>query len=40
MYENIQTLRKLVDISDICNFFRPGILPICWSYHKNEKAGP
>jgi hypothetical protein len=28
--ENIQTLGKVVDILDICNFYRGLILPICW----------
>jgi hypothetical protein len=32
--ENIQTLGNVVDISDICNFYRRQILPIRWRYQR------
>jgi hypothetical protein len=34
--EMITALGKVVDISDICNFYRRCILPICW---RNPKFG-
>ena len=30
----ITVLQKVVDILDICNFFRCWILPICWRYQR------
>jgi hypothetical protein len=32
--EMITVLGKVVDMSDICNFYRRCILPIRWSYHR------